>query len=69
MSNITSLADRRQQENLAWQSNAVVADYLVAYLAGDKDAEEAAIETAKELGDEIVEEIEALRTRRYADAA
>lgn len=80
---ITTLAARRQQEDLAWQSNAVIADYLTARLAGSTKDEKAAIKAAREIDEKLdkqtdrpgkqsprlMDEINALRTRRYADAA
>ena len=72
---VTSLTARRKQENLAWESNAIVADYLTARLSGDKNAEMAAIKAAREIdqgaksGPRLMDEINALRTRRSIDAA
>lgn len=73
---VPSLTDRRRrQEDLAWQSNAVIADYLTARLADNREDEKAAIKAAKEIdavttpGPRLMDEINALRTRRHADAA
>lgn len=70
---VTSLADRRKQENLAWRDAAGVADYLTAHLNGDNKTKAAVIADAKELAkhgeSSLKDELDALRTRRYADVA
>lgn len=70
----TSLTDRRRrQEELAWRDAAGAADYLIAHLNGDKKAKAAVVADAKELAKHgetsLKDELDALRTRRYADAA
>jgi hypothetical protein len=70
---VTSLATRRKQENLAWRDVAGVAEYLTAHLNGDKKAKAAVLADATELAKHgetsLKDELDALRTRRYADAA
>lgn len=74
---VTSLAERlaarRKQENLAWRDLAGVAEYLTAHLNGDTDTKDAVIADAAELAKQgdvsLKDELDALRTRRYADAA
>lgn len=69
---VTSLPIHRQ-EDLAWRDAAGVADYLTAHLKGDREAKVAVLADAKELAlhgeTSLKDELDALRTRRYADAA
>ncbi|MGW7330457.1 hypothetical protein ACWGIU_18050 [Streptomyces sp. NPDC054840] len=69
---ITSLPVTRQEE-LCWRDAAGVADYLTAHIKGDSKAKAAVIADAKELAKHgeasLKDELDALRTRRYADAA
>lgn len=62
-----------RQEDLAWRDAAGVADYLAAHLKGDSDTKDAVLADAKELArrgqPDLKDELDALRTRRYADAA
>jgi hypothetical protein len=74
LANVSDLdAARRKQENLAWRNLAGVAEYLTAHVNGDKKAKAAVIADAKELAKHgetsLKDELDALRTRRYADAA
>ncbi|MFD5676136.1 hypothetical protein [Streptomyces sp. NPDC127040] len=69
---VTSLPIDRQ-EDLAWRDAAGVADYLTAHLAGDSKAKAAVLADATELAKHgeasLKDELDAIRTRRYADAA
>lgn len=73
LANVSDLDARRQQEDLAWRDIAGVAEYLTAHLNGDKKAKAAVIADATELAKQgdvsLKDELDALRTRRYADAA
>lgn len=70
---VTSLAARREQEHLAWRDIAGVADYLSAHINGDREAKAAVLADAEELAkhgeSSLKDELDALRTRRYVDAA
>lgn len=68
---ITLPIDR--QEDLAWRDAAGVADYLTAHIKGDSKTKDAVLADATELAKHgetgLKDELDALRTRRYADAA
>ncbi|MFG2412306.1 hypothetical protein [Streptomyces goshikiensis] len=70
---VTDLDDRRKQESLAWRDIAGVAEYLTAHIKGDSDAKAAILADAAELARQgepsLKDELDALKTRRYADAA